>query len=110
VSSAATQIELPFPSLDFSGRGAVTLGEIALKLHLSIDHLAHLIEDGSLVAVNATRKQGSRPTWRVPLDEYRRFVFERLTNKERHAFIRGLPAETLREIRKEIDAALKHAA
>jgi CYTH domain-containing protein len=108
--SHSAQIELPFPSLDFSGRAVVMLGEIERKLVVSVDHLANQVTDGSLVALDLKSKGKSRRLIRVPIEEYRRYVMARLTGEGRKEFIAGLPAETLREILKEVQAALKHAA
>lgn len=108
--SAHPQTELPFPSLDFSGRGAVTLGEIARKLSFTVEHLSHLVDEGTLVALDGKSKEVSRRALRIPLEEYRQFVLKRLTGPGRTKFIAGLPAATLRELRKEIEAALQQAA
>lgn len=105
----AHQLLLPFASLDFSGREAVTLAEIAAKLGGTSEHYANLVEDGTLVAVDLTRHVGSRRMIRVPIEEYRRFVLSRLTGKRRAEFLDELPTATRRELANEFFASLPEA-
>lgn len=67
------------PSLDFPGRTTLTLQEIAKKLDCTTTHLIHLIEDGSLQAIDIKGAGGVRNTWRVPIENYRQFVAKRMS-------------------------------
>jgi hypothetical protein len=97
--------ELPFACLDFSGRATVTVKEIARKTGYTPKHIANLIEAHHIAALNGALK-ASRGAWRVPVDEYRRWVCSILTSTERTAFIAQLPEETLHELQNEIAARL----
>ena len=104
------QLSLPFACLDFPGRSTVTAGEIALKLGVTTRHILHLIEDGTIHALDLPRHSGSRSLLRVPVDEYRAFVIAKLTSATRREFIAELPPETLREIAREIAERLSALA
>jgi hypothetical protein len=108
--SGGGQGEFPFASLDFSGRGAVTLGEVAKKLGLSVPHLVHFVEDGRLRAIDFARHTGSRRTLRVALEDYHAFVLARVAGRQRAEFLSHLPVPTLRELLRDIEAKLKEAA
>ena len=92
--------------LDFPGRSAVSLREMADKLGVSCDLLERLVDDGTLVALDLARRTGTRRLLRVPLDEYRRFAILRLTGSARSEFLAQLPPEALRALAAEIAALL----
>lgn len=100
------QLSLPFACLDFPGRGAVCVWEIAAKLGCSDQHILNLIDDGTLHPLDLTRRTGSRRMLRIPVDEYRAYVVSRLNGATRTEFIAELPHETLREIAAAIAARL----
>lgn len=69
----------PFPALDFPDRSVVTVDEIAKKLQYHRRHIVHLIEDGTLPALNGKRDGKSQMSVRVPIESYRAFVIHRMT-------------------------------
>lgn len=101
----AVQLSLPFDCLDFPGRATVTVGEIALKTGYTAAHILGHIDAGRLVAIDS-KLVGSRRSLRVPIDEYRRWVFSLLTGPTRADFIAELPDHTLRQIAAAIAARL----
>jgi hypothetical protein len=107
--AAAQQMLLPFAALDFAGRSTVTLSEIALKLGGTAEHFAHLVDDGTLVAIDLSRHVGSRRMIRIPIEEYRRFVVQRLTGQRRAEFLAELTPATRLALAQEVLASLSPA-
>lgn len=107
--AAAQQLLLPFASLDFASRSTVTLSEIAAKLGGTAEHFGHLVDDGTLVAVELSRHVGSRRMIRIPIEEYRRFVLQRLTGQRRADFLAELPPVTRLALAREVLASLSPA-
>ena len=69
----------PFPALDFPGRSVVTVDEVAQKLKYHRRHIVHLIEDGTLPALDGKREGKSQMSVRIPIEVYRAFVIHRMT-------------------------------
>lgn len=67
------------PSFDFTGRTSLTLQEIADKLACTSEHVIHLIEDGSLPAIDIKGPGAKRNLWRVPVESYRQFIASRMS-------------------------------
>jgi len=101
----AVQLGLPFACLDFPDRDSVTVWEIAAKLRVSRQHILGHIDAGTLTAVD-TKVVVSRGNYRIPIDEYRRWLIARLTGPARREFFAELPVQTLRAIKHDIDAIL----
>jgi excisionase family DNA binding protein len=69
-------------SLDFDGRNALRIEEVAERLAVTSRHVSHLIEEGTLQAVDVRSglagREKQRPCWRIPIESYREFVRRRL--------------------------------
>ncbi len=105
--TTAEQFVFPFSSLDFPGRTTVSLGEIAQRLGVSVDHLLNEAEHGALKGLDLKGAKATRRNVRVPIECYRAYVLEHMTAKFRGDFVRDLPKHVLIELRGEINAALK---
>lgn len=105
--SAAEQLAFAFASLDFPGRTTVSLGEIAQRLGVSVDHLLNEAEHGALKGLDLKGAKATRRNMRVPIECYRAYVIEHMTAEFRSGFVRDLPRHVLRELLVEINAALK---
>lgn len=92
------QLLLPFASLEFPGRGLVTIPEISEKLGCTVQHIINLVEDGTLVSCDLARHVGSRRMIRVPVEEYRSLLLNRLSGTRRKEHLTELPEEAAREI------------
>ncbi len=104
---APEQIVFPFASLDFPGRGSVTLAEISEKLRCSVEHLLNEVEAGAFPGALDIKGTGaSRRTIRVPIEGYRAYVLQRMTGPWRADFVRDLPRATRRELLRETVSAL----
>jgi len=74
-----------FPSLGFEGRTALRVDEVAARLNVSRNHVIHLIEDGTLRAIDVRgrmRAEGGknktpRSCLRIPVEEYERLIRSR---------------------------------
>lgn len=102
----AEQVVFPFASLDFSGRTAVTLGEIAEKLSCTPEHLANEIEHGALIALDLKGATASKRAIRVPIESYRAYVLKRMTGEFRADFVRDLPFAVRRALLREVASSL----
>jgi hypothetical protein len=91
-----------FASLDFPGREALKLGEIATRLGLTVQHLFNEIESGELVALDAKAKGVSRRCIRVPVECYRDYVIRHITNTARLSLLKGIPPAALTGLLREI--------
>lgn len=68
-------MQLEFPSLDFQGRTALYVFEVAQKLGVTERHIRDLIMEGRLRAVNIAGKNVTdRKFYRIPIEAYREFV------------------------------------
>ncbi len=85
------------------------LGEIALKLGCSVDHLLNECDHGALCGVDIKGAAASRRSIRVPVEAYRRYVLLRLTGEFRRDFIRDLPPHVKRDLRREMIASSERA-
>jgi hypothetical protein len=69
--------QLEFPSLSFpKDRQALYVGEVALKLRCTDQHVCDLIEEGQLQAINVGGP-GQRKCWRIPVEAYEAFLDHR---------------------------------
>ena len=102
----AEQLTFVFASLDFPGRTTLSLGEIALRLGCSVDHLLNEVEHGALVGVDLKGAKATRRNVRVPLEAYRAYVIARMTGPFRQQFLRDLPRHVLETLAREIKEAL----
>jgi muconolactone delta-isomerase len=106
-----TQTEIFFPaSLDFPGRNALTVPEIAGRLSCWPQHVHHLIESGELPAGDLAMRGAKRTMWRVPAESYRNFLVRKFGAVDLQADLvdqlRQLPRAQLVEMRSAIDALL----
>jgi hypothetical protein len=99
-----------FASLDFPGRSALKLGEIAERLGLTVQHLFNEIEAGELTALDAKAKGVSRRCIRVPVECYRDYVCRHMTNKDRQSLLKGIPPAALTGLLREIWGIIPAAA
>ena len=60
----------------FPGRTMLYVREVAGHLQITRQHVIHLIEDGSLDAVNI-HTSGGRNCWRIPVEGYKTFLKKR---------------------------------
>jgi hypothetical protein len=100
------QLQFPFPSLDFPGRSSLPVKEIAEKLGITNQHILDLVEDGVFTGLDLKGRDSAKRCLRIPIEVYRDFIVSRMTGPYRAQLIRQLPKATLRDLRKEIDAAL----
>ena len=107
--TAAEQMAFPFASLDFPGRTAITLTEMAARLGCSTDHLLNEAEHGALCGIDLKGAKASRRNVMVPIESYRAYVLARMTGPFRADFVRDLPRAVLLQLQAEIKAALPHA-
>jgi excisionase family DNA binding protein len=69
------EIKNEIPSLDFPGRTTLYVHEVAAKLSISERHVADLIDEGRLRAVNIAGKNiTDRKFYRIPIESYREFI------------------------------------
>lgn len=102
------QDEFPFASLDFPGRTTLYLHEVAERLGVSSRHVADLIEEGQLAAINiAGESATSRKHYRIPVESYRQFVTVRLSAPYRAELLSHLPRTTLRQLMRELENILQ---
>jgi hypothetical protein len=106
------QLQFPFASLDFpADRTAITVKEFAAKVNYTEKHVADLIAEGALGAIDGRGLGASRGSYRIPIENYRKFILERLTvPAEQARFLAGLPAATKRELIRELQASLSRPA
>lgn len=72
--------QLEFPSLAFpEDRKVLYVGEVAMKLRCTEQHVSDLIEEGQLQGVNIAGP-GQRKCWRIPVEAYEAFL------ERRHSF------------------------
>ncbi len=69
------QVELG--TVMYPGRKVLCVGEVALGLGVTKQHVIDLIEEGVLGAIDVGG--GGRKYWRVPVGEYERFVRRRVS-------------------------------
>lgn len=101
----AAQTDFPFVSLDFPGRTALTVDEIAERLGVTAQHVIDLVEEGALCpAVDVAGKGASRRLLRVPVESYRNFIVARMTGPARLNFLRALPVSVIAQLRAELAA------
>ena len=106
------QLQFPFASLDFSAdRTAITVKEFAGKLAYTEKHVADLIAEGAIEAVDGRGPGASRSSYRIPVESYRKFILARLTvPAEQARLLANLPAATKRELIRELQASLVRPA
>ena len=92
--------------LDFPGRGAVSIKEIAAKLGYTPRHVVGWIETGELGHFDGRGRGATRQSHRIPIDYYRDFIVRRLSGPARRELLAQLPKGTLRDLRREIDHLL----
>ena len=109
MSTGAQQLFL-FASLDFPGRTSLRPDEIAEKLGVSVRQILDLIEEGELCSINLASGKATKRWCTIPLEAYRAFILGRMTGPLRTEFMRSLPKQTLRELRRDIDALIATAA
>ncbi len=69
------EMQFEFPSLDFPGRTALYVFEVAQRLGISERHVIDLIEEGKLRALNiAGQNLTDRRFYRIPAEAYRDYV------------------------------------
>jgi hypothetical protein len=102
------QLSFPYASLDFEGHTILTADMIAAKLNYSVQHILNLVDDGSLVALDGKGRKSTRRSCRVPLENYRKFIMDRLTGPtpEMREFIHQLPRHVRVELMREIKESL----
>jgi hypothetical protein len=102
------QLQFPFASLDFpADRTAITVKEFAARLAYTEKHVADLIAEGALGAIDGRGLGASRSSYRIPIESYRKFVMERLTvPAEQARILANLPVATKRELIRELQASL----
>jgi hypothetical protein len=107
----AEQLQFPFSSLDFPGRVTLGVEEVAGKLGFTPKHIADLIAEGKLQAIDGRGVGASRAAYRIPVEAYRDFVVRCLTTPaERLRLLRDLPRATVRELVRELQEHLKATA
>ncbi len=106
VRTAGEQLCFAFASLDFPGRTTLSLGEIAQRLGVSVDHLLNEVDHGALVGLDLKGAKATLRFVRVPVESYRAYVLARMTGPFRRQFIRDLPRHILKELQAEIQEAL----
>ena len=108
MSAGAQQLAFPFASLDFEGHTILTVDMIAAKLAFTSQHILNLVDDGSLVALDAKGAKATRRSCRIPLENYRAFIMARLTGPapEMKTFIHQLPRTVRMELMREIKESL----
>jgi len=101
------QLQFQFPSLDFPGRTTLTVAEIAAKLGWGEKHVADLIAEGRLVAIDGRGAGAKRSSYRIPAESYRDFILRCLTSPaDRLRLLSDLPVATRRELIRELQASL----
>ncbi len=107
MSAATDQLQFAFASLDFPGRVNLRVEEIATKLDVTAQHVIDLIVEGKMRALDMRGKDATRALYRVPVECYRDYVMESLTDKTTQLrLLKQLPKATLRELRRELDQLL----
>ncbi len=101
------QLQFPFPSLDFPGRTALTISEIAERLGISDQHVLNLADDGSFPGLELKGAKASKRSLRIPIENYRDFIVSRMTGPARNQFLRVLPRAALRDLHREIGEWLR---
>lgn len=72
--------QMEFPSLLFDrDRRVLYVAEVAARLSISVDHVADLIAEGALQAVDVGG--GGRKFWRIPIESYHAFLKNRHSHK-----------------------------
>jgi len=97
----------PFPSLDFSGRVTLTVLEVAAKLGWTAKHVADLIVEGQLGALDGKGKSAYRSSYRIPIEDYREFIVSRMTGPRPYELFTSLSRARLSEIARELNDFLK---
>ncbi len=88
--------------LDFPGRGAVSIKEIAAKLGYTPRHVIGWVESGELGHFDGRGRGATRASHRIPIDYYRDFIVRRLSGPARRDLLAQLPKGTLRDLQREI--------
>lgn len=99
------QLALPFACLDFPGRSTITLGEMAGRLGVSVDHLLNEVEHDELCGLDLKGANASRRNIRVPIESYRTYVLRHMSGPFKMEFIRELPPSVKRQLRREMIGA-----
>lgn len=68
----------PFPLSDLTGHAVFLVEEVASALRVTTRHLALLITEGSLVALNVGSCDASSYRFRIPGEAYRAFLLSRI--------------------------------
>lgn len=102
-----TRDAFPFPSLDFPGRVTLTVSEVAGKLGWTAKHVADLIVEGQLGALDGKGKSANRSSYRIPIDDYREFIISRMTAPHPQKFFTSLSRARLGEIARELNEYIK---
>lgn len=68
----------PFPLSDLTGHAVFLVEEVASALRVTTRHLALLITEGSLVALNVGSSDASSYRFRIPGEAYRAFFLSRI--------------------------------
>lgn len=102
------QLELAFRSLDFPGRTVLAPGEIAQRLGISTPQVYELMnEQGEFDALDVSRPNAKRKTWRIPIEAYRNFIVMRLhPGRARDEALRQLPRATLEDLKQTLERIL----
>lgn len=97
-------------SLDFPGRTTLTVAEIAERLGYTEQHIADLIDEDQLGAVDGRGKGAGRSAYRVPVECYRDFISARLRGPARTELLANLPEITRSALILELFSGLPAAA
>lgn len=102
------QLEIPFKSLEFPGRTVLAPNEVAKRLDISLPQVYALMNDEGLFdALDVSRPQAMRKSWRIPIESWRNFVVLRLRRGAlRDELLRQLPREQLEELLKTLTQIL----
>jgi len=65
------------PRALFPGRTVLYVPEVARHLQITRQHVVHLIEEGSLAAINVHAGAATRNCWRIPVEAFRAFLKSR---------------------------------
>jgi predicted DNA-binding transcriptional regulator AlpA len=104
------QLVFPFPSLDFPGRTAVTVPEVAAKLGVSDQTILNLVDDGSVAGLDMKGRRATKRCVRFPIEVYHTFVLSRLTGPLRGQFLKELPKATRLQLLRELQESLRATA
>lgn len=102
-----TQLDFPYPSLDWPGRSTVGTRELAERTGLSPMHFRRLVDAGELVALDTAVRTAGRSYYTIPMEEWHAFVLRRMTgNPSENEFLQ-MSTEHLESLLKVIGTRLK---